>query len=165
MFSYYYNGLKDLNDSLYADAIINMLFSEERAIKLSDNTQLGLVYRSLADAYSALCDNVSALHYSRKSFEAFSKANAKVYLPYAVYDLARMYNNALIFDEALKYGRDAYEIARNDSDTLLMSESISLMGMSYCGMHDYENAANIYELFDSLHIPYAEARDYLLRGL
>ncbi len=165
MFSYYYNGLKDLNDSLYADAIINMLFSEERAIKLSDNTQLGLVYRSLADAYSALCDNVSALHYSRKSFEAFSKANAKVYLPYAVYDLARMYNNALIFDEALKYGRDAYEIARNDSDTLLMSESISLMGMSYCGMHDYENAANIYELFDSLHLPYAEARDVLLRGL
>ncbi|MBD5277075.1 MAG: hypothetical protein HDS30_05425 [Bacteroides sp.] len=165
MHTYYIKGLLQLNDSLYANAIINLLFSEERAAESKDDTQLGLIYRNLADAYSAVCDNVTALHYSQKSLDAFTRADARVYIPYAVYDLARMHNNALNFDEALKYGKEAFNLASRDSDSLMIAESISLMGMSYCGKRDYINAKANYELFDSLNLPYIEPADIRLRGI
>lgn len=143
MILYYLKGLSRLERKNYGGAIISLLRAEELAQQLDDNHHLGLIYRYMSDIYDHTYSQRNALKYSRQSYDCFIKTNNRLYIDYALNDLATTYVNSLKLDSALIIAKKVYKTGKENNDTILAVSALSIMANAYVGLEDYKAAYKV----------------------
>lgn len=106
----------------------------EKGLELSRQHDLygieGQCARGLYKLYVKLYDGAQQIKYAKTSYEAFLKDGDAEWANYARLDLATAYHNSGQYDRAILESAQLSDIAKSVGDTVLLAESIRLMGLS-----------------------------------
>ena len=130
----YYNKAGTHNQALqyYLKALP---LSEE----LGDNDAIGASSVNIGEIYLARGDNKSALLYFEKALKAYKKSeNGNV--PYALYNIGRVYTQRKEYSRALNYQNQAFNLAKMLNKKLEMSQASLGLAETYRQQGDYTSA-------------------------
>lgn len=126
--AYYYKGCVLNENKDHTEAVVALLNAERTGKILKDSYWLGLIYRSIADAYNSLADKAAALDYYKISYEEFRKAQDSKYTDYAIFDVARAYFNVAMYNESIEFAEKAYEQGRKKIAQTLCRQVLGCLG-------------------------------------
>jgi class 3 adenylate cyclase len=111
--------------------------------ELGDNDAIGTSAVNMGEIYLTRGDEKSALFYFEMALEAYKKSeNGNV--PYALNNIGKVYARRKDFTQAIKYQKDAYELAGKLSAKLEMSQSLLGLADTYNQQGDYQSAITSY---------------------
>lgn len=111
--------------------------------ELGDHDAIGTSAVNMGEIYLARGDDNSALFYFEKALEAYKKSeNGNV--PYALNNIGKVYAKRRDYSQAIKYQKDAYELAGKSSAKLEMSQSLLGLADTYNQQGDYQSAITTY---------------------
>lgn len=163
--AYYYQGIIDINNESYAEAIVSMLHAEKSAKELENHLWLGRIYRGIADAFDEVWDKSSALDYYIRALDEFKQDGDNEYIGYGIDDVARSYSNAFQYEKAIEMSNKTIERADFEKNILLKSNAVRLIGKAYLEMGKDSLAVDTYEKLFSFGPEYIEGQDWLNLGL
>ncbi len=164
MLSYYYMARIKYNTNNYSQSILNLLDAENIAKKRNDNFYLGLIYRSFANLYSKIHNNVEYLNYAKASYESFSKTGNQYYMEWALLDVAKAYYKSNNFATSLQMSKELTDAASVRDDQFLIVECLRLSGKSFYAVDDYENTLYCFETIRNRDKTRLTADDYYYFG-
>jgi serine phosphatase RsbU (regulator of sigma subunit)/Tfp pilus assembly protein PilF len=144
--------------------------------KLGDQDAIGTTSVNLGELYFDKGDYPMALAFYEQSLEAFEKSKTGNVL-YALLNIGKVYAKEGNFDEAIKYQKRAFDMAKKSDARLDMAQTLLGLADTYKQMGDIKSALTsyknvqqiaqdiraIYELRDAyrgLALSYAEISDY-----
>ncbi|MDO9257337.1 MAG: adenylate/guanylate cyclase domain-containing protein [Bacteroidales bacterium] len=108
--------------------------------ELGNNEAIGTSAVNIGEIYLARGDNKSALVYFERALKAYNKSeNGNV--PYALYNIGRVYTQRKEFLKAIKYQQDAYNLANKLNKKLEMSQAS--LGLAETYRQQGDNIASI----------------------
>jgi len=122
MLTNYYLGRILLNQNKLSDAIIACSKAIDYAKELNADFYLGLIYRSIRDAYYKTHNHSESIKYSKLSHSHFSKINKQPHKKYAHFSLAVAYNNNGDFNESQAIYHTLIDSATIYCDTIFLIE-------------------------------------------
>ena len=128
--------------------------------ELKDPEALGTVYVNLGEIYLVKGDDVTALNYFTKGLDAYKKSNGNV--PYALYDLGRLYAQRGDFERAISYQKEAFDLAEEKSSKNEMAQAKLGLAETYRGMGNNKEAIGAYQA--ALEIAKEVNANYLLKN-
>ena len=163
--AYYYQGIIDINNENYAEAIVSMLHAEKSAKELENHLWLGRIYRGIADAFDDVWDHSSALDYYIRALDEFKLDGDNEYIGYGMDDVARSYSNIFQYEKAIEMSKQTIERAKYENNSLLKNYAVRLIGKSYIQMQDYQKAVTIIESLFIDAPEFLECEDWINLGL
>ncbi|MDE7387920.1 MAG: hypothetical protein K2M97_01565, partial [Muribaculaceae bacterium] len=139
-----YLGMARQADSLYAPAIVALFDAADAAQTIPDNLSLGIIYRTIAEIYSEVYNDMEALHYSKMSLSNFVRSRRQPHIRYARLDLAISYNNALLRDSCLTEADSVITEARETADTALLIEALKIKTFAHIANGNCPKALTVY---------------------
>lgn len=140
MISQYYAGVRNENRLLHGQAIISFLRSEEVATELNDSYMLGTIYHRISRCYESTYNPVQALEYSELSLEHFKHFDNDSCSRHAMNHLASMLRKTGESDKAITLCNNLIDIATEENDTTLLTESLSSLGAAFIETEQYHLA-------------------------
>jgi len=111
--------------------------------ELGDHDAIGTSAVNTGEIYLARGDDKSALLYFEKALDAYKKSeNGNV--PYALNNIGKVYAKRKDYPQAIKYQKEAYELARKLSAKLEMSQSLLGLAETYSQQGDYRSSIATY---------------------
>jgi predicted negative regulator of RcsB-dependent stress response len=93
MKAWYYQGIVQKNAGNLTASAVSLEMSEKEALAIPDFHMLGLIYRNMAEVFSATNNGIAAIQFIKKSIDAFESNADSIYAQYAKYSLAVAYLN------------------------------------------------------------------------
>lgn len=140
MLAHYYHSRVQYNAGNYAASIVSAQKAEKYAKTTEDNFFLGLIYREIAAIYSLIYNAREEVRYSHLSHQSFLKASAGICTDFALLDVGDAYYNNHEYQESIRIARQSFDTGYTKRDTLLMAESLHLLGNSLLALHKYKAA-------------------------
>ena len=163
--AYYYQGIIDINNESYAEAIVSMLHAEKSAKELENHLWLGRIYRGIADAFDEVWDQSSALDYYIRSLDEFLLDGKNEYIGYAYGDVARSYFNSFQYEKAIEMSKITIERAKDEKRVLLESIAMRNIGKSYVELCDWTKAMEFFKPLIAMGSEYANGQDWMNLGI
>lgn len=105
--------------------------------------------RGLYRLYGKLLDSSAQLKYASKAYEAFSKGGYETWADWSLLEVAVASNNNGLFDKSKGIANKLLKKSIVLSDTILLEESVHLLGLTSFNSGDYQNAIKYYtEIFN-----------------
>lgn len=145
MLSYYYMARIKYNTNNYSQSILNLLDAESIAKRRGDNFYLGMIYRSFANIYSKIHNNVEYLNYSKASYDSFKRTGNQYYIDWAMLDIAKAYHSSKNYATSLNMAKAIIDTASVREDKLLIVEGLRLAGKASYAVRDYNSALYYFE--------------------
>lgn len=165
MMSNYLMGRVHFNASEYSTALLYFLNAEEYANEESDNLYLGLIYRNISSVYSSVFSNKEAVVYGEKSLEHFKAYGDKLYVDWAIVDLARFYHNAQDYSKSIVVHNEFLNGIDSDDNPSLCAEAMRNLASSYYAVDSLSQCISLYERVLSLDSTVMVGNDYTLLGM
>lgn len=165
MMSNYLMGRVHFNASEYSTALLYFLNAEEYANEESDNFYLGLIYRNVSSVYSSVFSNKEAVVYGEKSLEHFKAYGDKLYVDWAIVDLARFYHNAQDYSKSIVVHNEFLNGIDSDDNPSLCAEAMRNLASSYYAVDSLSQCISLYERVLSLDSTVMVGNDYTLLGM
>lgn len=163
--AYYYQGIIDINNENYAEAIVSMLHAEKSAKELENHLWLGRIYRGIADAFDEVWDQSSALDYYIHSLDEFLLDGKNEYIGYAYGDVARSYFNSFQYEKAIEMSKITIERAKDEKRVLLESIAMRNIGKSYVELCDWTKAMEFFKPLIAMGSEYVNGQDWMNLGI
>jgi Signal transduction histidine kinase regulating C4-dicarboxylate transport system len=130
--------------------------------ELKDNDAIGTSAVNIGEIYLKKGDDNSALKYFEKALEAYTKTdNGNV--PYAMYNIGRVFTHRRQFSEAIKSQGQAYEIALKSARKKEMAQAKIGLAEAYRAKGDNNMAISAYK--DALPIAQGIGANYELKNI
>ena len=101
-------------------------------------------YIELTLLYTYLYDGTHQVKYAKDAYNAFFKYGDEDWLNYAQLNLATAFNNSGQFDSAFVHLNQLKQKARECSDTILMTKTYQILGLSRFSFGNYRDALDSY---------------------
>lgn len=147
--AYFLNGYRKSNEGRYIDAIVDFLSAEEIAAGTDDIHYTGLAQRNIADAFDNLGDKESSLSYYRRSADTFRADPDSGYYYWGLYNVARSYNNALKYDQAIALADSLASLQQVKDNGVIYPHVISLLALANLNTHRNKRALELYKQLQS----------------
>lgn len=136
-------GAVYLNKSAtYQKALDYFLKSYKLSHAIKDQYLIGTSAANLGEIYYKMGDDSTALIYLYESSDAYAGTEDQ---PYPLNYIGRVYTRKKDFDNAIKYHREAYEIAKKLNTNLDMTQSLIGLAQAYYAKGDIESSINTYK--------------------
>jgi serine phosphatase RsbU (regulator of sigma subunit)/Tfp pilus assembly protein PilF len=117
--------------------------------KLGDMDAIGTASVNLGELYFENGDYQMALAFYEKSLEAFEKSKTGN-VPYTLSNIGKIYAKWGNYDEAIKYQKQAYDMARKQDARLGMAQTLLSLAETYKQKGEIESALTYYKLAKSI---------------
>lgn len=144
MLSHYYHGRVHYNAKEYPRSLISMLKALDLAEQIEDYYWHGRIAEQIANIYDANFHTEDAIFYAKTAFNSLQKSGRQPYINYALFSLARVYNNNDKCNEAIKYTKQVLDSAYLYNDSILLSMSNDLLAIAYVGVEDFHSAIDCF---------------------
>ncbi len=104
----------------------------------------GRCARGLFQLYGNLLNSSAQLKYAEEAHEAFSKAGDDSWVDWSQLDIATALNNIGQYDKSYSIASDLYEIAKATADSVLLEETVHLMGLVSFNLGLYDRSLEYY---------------------
>lgn len=159
--AHFYRGSVQYKAKHYAKSLMSMFQALELAREAGSDFWMGLASRGVADVYLATYNGEEGVRYAQKEYEHFRRDKTQPYLNYALFDLAKAYNNSCHYKEAIPLCRQVVDSARRHNDQYLENEAWRIIGCSLIGIQRYAEAAKAFEKVCLSEYATAEDSSYL----
>lgn len=129
--------------------------------ELGDHDAIGTAAVNIGEIYLTRKDHISAFIYFEKGLEAY-KRSANGNVPYALYNLGRVYNLRNQYGEAIKFQNEAFDLAKKMDRKKEMAQS--KLGLAEIYQAKGENNTAIAAYKDALHIAQEIGANYELKN-
>ncbi len=116
--------------NMYGQAAVSLMQAAELAEKLADSYYEGLVYYAMYTLYSDFYDSSHQLFYSRKAFDAFTRAGRPDRAVYARLGLCSAYHNFEYESKAFEEAEVLYKNAVDLGDSSLATRALLMAAIS-----------------------------------
>lgn len=137
MNSFLYLGMAYEEESKYDLALKSYLHAVEFAKAAKNYRMIGKLYNKIAKLHDSEDNYEEEKQYCLLSGEAYLKGNDSVNYIYSIRDIGAIYMLKDDFDEALKYHKEAYQLALPLNDSLLLSSLTNRLGINFEKKKDY----------------------------
>lgn len=165
MLAYYYLARINQNKESYASAITALLEAANVGEKLGDHFHLGMIYRSCSDIYDKVYNNVESLDYAKFAYEEFKKSGRENFADWALYDIARVYNNCQDYESAIRTANEVISIGKAKKDDALIEVGMRIAGASFFANEQYRDAINMFHSLIGEYPGKIKLEDYRNLGL
>ena len=122
MLTHYYYGKTLLNQNKLSDAIVSCTKAADFANEQNNDFYLGLIYGTIAKAYSLTHNHNESIKFSKSSYLHFSKINKQPHKKYAYFSLAIAHNNNKDFYQSKSIHKELIDSATLNCDTAFLVE-------------------------------------------
>jgi len=154
---YLQKGNADLLQGNSAEALTSFFSSIEVALELKQQSKVGAIYISIADAYTLSKDFDNAIRFYGKSIAILRNSNDTISLGTVLLNIGDSYNHQSKHDSALIYLNEADNLFSNISFRLGEGYAMGNIAMAYKGLKKYDLAVNNFQ--SAIEILY-EFQDY-----
>ena len=140
MLAHYYHAVVNFNANDLATSSISCLEAEKHAITINNHQYLGMIYSLLAYINNYSYNFEEQLKYAQKSLEHFQMHGEEKYIPNALLNLARSFNNNQNFRESSQLYS---EIVLHNADSAVTNEALKEHAHVKVLSHDYTTAKSL----------------------
>jgi len=138
------NNYTDLNDTLHSRKHYKVALNI--ALKLDSDTLLLNSYNKLGNTYSEDKKTTQiGIDYYNKTIELATKMNYESQLLAPTANIAWTYIDNGLYDKALPYLKNSWELLGNRDDNLIKAQLLTLMGLYNMGINELEEAKSHFE--------------------
>ena len=123
--------------------LVAIMLAEE----IGDNSTIGAVSGNLAEIYTDLNKDDSALIFLNKSVKAYSNT---INIPFSLLQIGLFYAKKGDYKNAIKYHKQSYQMGRKFDSKPDMAHALKALGDSYFKTGDYPAALKAYKQTDSI---------------
>lgn len=136
-----YNNKKATYDQALQYYLKSLPLSEE----LGDHDAIGTSAVNMGTIYLERNQVDSALFYFEKALDAYQKTETGN-IPYALYNIGQVYSRRADYPKAIRYQKEAYELARSFNSRLEMAQSLIGLANTYDDMGDVQEAIETFKV-------------------
>ena len=140
MIAHYYHAVVNFNANEFATSSISCLEAEKHALDLNNHQYLGMIYSLLAYINNYSYNFEEQLKYAQKSLEHFQMHGEEKYIPNALLNLARSFNNNQNFRKSSQLYS---EIVLHNADSAVTNETLKEHAHVKVLSHDYTTAKSL----------------------
>lgn len=141
----YLSGKIQINGNRFGDAAVSLTKGLNIARENKYLFWEGQCARGLVLLYGKLLDSSAQLKYAKEAYNAFLEGGFQDWADWANMELATAYNNMGQYEKAYTLVKKIEEKSKVDSDSLLLGESLKLLGLVKSNLGDYLEALNYYK--------------------
>lgn len=142
--SLYILGMVQMNTGRLGDAAVSFRKGLDMARENNYYMWEGQCARGLFMLYGDLLDSSSQLKYANESYEAFVKGGFDDWINYSRLSVASAYNNNGKYKKALSLALELSETGNLTSDSIIIEESMYLMGLSQSNIGEFKESLESY---------------------
>ncbi len=142
MLAYYYLSRIQFNAGNYTPSILSAHKAQKHAENIGNYFFLGLIYRGMAATYNRLHNAREEVSNCTLAHQCFLQAHAHRHADFALIRTGHAHHNNHEYKKSIRIAQQAFETGYKKRDTLLLSESLHLLGSSLCAQQKYKAGKN-----------------------
>ena len=147
MLAYYYLSRIQFNAGNYTPSILSAHKAQKHAENIGNYFFLGLIYRGMAATYNRLHNAREEVSNCTLAHQCFLQAHAHRHADFALIRTGHAHHNNHEYKKSIRIAQQAFETGYKKQDTLLLSESLHLLGSSLCAQQNTKRGKTPYSVY------------------